>query len=438
MAEKILNTRIQLKYDSLENWASANTLLKSGEVAIAYLPPKGDGVAPDAIASGVLMKVGPGNFNALPWVSATAADVYAWAKQASLPVENIDVQGEGYVAGNVISSIKFEDGKIKYTTATVATSEGLSILTGRVDILEANSATKDELQAAVEAINIGNYYTKAEANAAFATPAEVIEEVNKALANVSDADAITNITTLVEYVNENAGDLSALITEVYGSAEMTGDSRIDTAIADSAQAKSDAAAAVSTANNANTTAEEAKELAEGAVTTANEAKTAAIDAQNSATASAAAAKTSEDNAKASEEAAASSAADALAAKGAAETAKSAAESAQGLAETAKADAETAKTAAETAQGKAETAQTAAEAAQAAAENSNTSATAIATEAKGTAENAASVAGEAKTAADKATEDVATLTEKVEKLTTDDIDGGSEVWVFNCGTASLVV
>ena len=79
---KQINTRIQLKYDSLENWARENTELKSGEVAIAYLPPKGDGVAPDAASSAVLMKVGPGKFNDLPYASALAADVYAWAKKS--------------------------------------------------------------------------------------------------------------------------------------------------------------------------------------------------------------------------------------------------------------------------------------------------------------------------------------------------------------------
>lgn len=80
--EKILNTRIQLKYDSFENWKSKNPLLKSGEVAIAYLttaeavkPGTGDTQHP------VLFKVGPGNFNDLPWTSALAADVHGWAKK---------------------------------------------------------------------------------------------------------------------------------------------------------------------------------------------------------------------------------------------------------------------------------------------------------------------------------------------------------------------
>lgn len=82
MATNTLKTRIQLKYDSLENWASKNPTLLSGELAIVSLPPKGAGVAPDAIASGVLFKVGPGAFNDLPWASALAADVHEWAKKS--------------------------------------------------------------------------------------------------------------------------------------------------------------------------------------------------------------------------------------------------------------------------------------------------------------------------------------------------------------------
>jgi hypothetical protein len=38
MAEmKYLNTRVQLKYDSLANWTQNNPTLLEGEIAIAYL-----------------------------------------------------------------------------------------------------------------------------------------------------------------------------------------------------------------------------------------------------------------------------------------------------------------------------------------------------------------------------------------------------------------
>jgi len=81
MADQILNTRIRLKHDSYTNWTTKNPTLLEGEIAIAKLttthavkPGEGDTQAP------VLFKVGPGAFNDLPWASALAADVYAWAK----------------------------------------------------------------------------------------------------------------------------------------------------------------------------------------------------------------------------------------------------------------------------------------------------------------------------------------------------------------------
>ena len=36
--EKILNTRIQLKYDTLSNWNASTFNLKRGEIAIAEVP----------------------------------------------------------------------------------------------------------------------------------------------------------------------------------------------------------------------------------------------------------------------------------------------------------------------------------------------------------------------------------------------------------------
>ena len=118
-------TRIQLKYDSYSEWTSKNPTLLPGEVAIAKLvndvtiQPEAQKNAP------VLFKVGPGAFNSLPWVSGLAADVYAWAKQETLPVVRAENDG---TEGNVISSIKFENNKVVYTTASVATSEGMENL----------------------------------------------------------------------------------------------------------------------------------------------------------------------------------------------------------------------------------------------------------------------------------------------------------------------
>ena len=108
MAEKILNTRIQLKYDSYENWSKidiegqgANLVLKEGEIGICYIPEK-------TVVNGiknpphVMMKVGDGQstFASLKWLSARAADVEDWAKAETKPVysaEEITGIGE-YIA----------------------------------------------------------------------------------------------------------------------------------------------------------------------------------------------------------------------------------------------------------------------------------------------------------------------------------------------------
>ena len=69
-----IKTRISLKYDSLANWESKNPSLLTGEVAIAYLASSQTTTTPDNGTHPVMFKVGPGNFNALPWTSALAAE----------------------------------------------------------------------------------------------------------------------------------------------------------------------------------------------------------------------------------------------------------------------------------------------------------------------------------------------------------------------------
>ena len=87
MADKTLKTRIKLKYDTLANWQGdgASVVLLKGEIAVCEVPTGGslEQVTPPAI----LFKVGDGvkTFAQLPWASALAADVYAWAKAANKP-----------------------------------------------------------------------------------------------------------------------------------------------------------------------------------------------------------------------------------------------------------------------------------------------------------------------------------------------------------------
>ena len=137
----MLNTRIRLKYDTFENWSkdSAKTLvLLEGELAIVSIPDGNTQEVNSVTAPQILFKVGDGvtQFQYLPWASAKAADVYAWAKQPSLSINK-----DG--TGNVVSGIEWDatanngKGGIKFTTAAVATSEGLQGVQDRLAALEA-------------------------------------------------------------------------------------------------------------------------------------------------------------------------------------------------------------------------------------------------------------------------------------------------------------
>lgn len=102
MATTTLNTRIQLKYDTYENWTTNNPVLLAGEVAVTTVQ---SAQAPVSQVPAILFKVGDGtnNFNALNWASAIAADVYPWAKASVKPTyQASEIEGlEDYISGQI-------------------------------------------------------------------------------------------------------------------------------------------------------------------------------------------------------------------------------------------------------------------------------------------------------------------------------------------------
>lgn len=123
--EKILNTRIQLKYDSYEHWNGSSVVLKAGEIAIAYLAPANKDNSTHASGQHpVLIKVGDGNhtFAQLPWLSALAADVYAWAKKENpdwndFPALPIEVVDNG--TGKFVTDVEYANNKITISRSDV-------------------------------------------------------------------------------------------------------------------------------------------------------------------------------------------------------------------------------------------------------------------------------------------------------------------------------
>ena len=88
MAEHVLPTIIELRYDTYSRWMNNNPILKQGEAAVAvFLADISHLTAQDTPGS-VGIKIGDGvhYFDELPWIQAIAADVYAWAKTATKPI----------------------------------------------------------------------------------------------------------------------------------------------------------------------------------------------------------------------------------------------------------------------------------------------------------------------------------------------------------------
>ena len=102
--DKILQTRISLKYDTYANWHSKNPTLLEGEVAVVVVP-NSDPVGTISNVPTVLFKVGDGakKFDELPWVSGPAGDVHAWAKEPTKPsYEASEISGlSNFISGQI-------------------------------------------------------------------------------------------------------------------------------------------------------------------------------------------------------------------------------------------------------------------------------------------------------------------------------------------------
>ena len=185
MAEKILNTRIQLKYDSFSNWSDKNPLLKSGELAIAYLANSHTTATPDNGTHPIMFKVGPGNFNDLPWASALAADVYGWAKLSESDFVN------GFLAMKTTdgTSIQAKLDAVFATPAEVdaavlALKNELSGETGLAGVIARVAAIEADY---LKAEDIADMATDAEVAAAVKVEADRAAAAEKALGERIDA-----------------------------------------------------------------------------------------------------------------------------------------------------------------------------------------------------------------------------------------------------------
>lgn len=203
MAIKELQTRIALKYDSYANWTDetktgegANLVLLKGELGICEIKATNEHTKDADIIPTVLFKVGDGEktFKELPWASAKAADVYAWAKASDLVVEGKSIKFVG------VKDAEGNDKKITFNFATPeevaaavkVVADDLDDLTTRVANVEAKFTGESSVQGQIDALDgrldaIENAETGAVATAkAYTNEREV--EIKK-YADQAEADA---------------------------------------------------------------------------------------------------------------------------------------------------------------------------------------------------------------------------------------------------------
>lgn len=195
---KKLNTRIKLKYDSYAKWQASTIKLLKGELAICEIPAvEGktsvtvNADAPAANIPTVLFKVGDGTktFSQLPWASAKAADVHAWAKATEMQLIGteltfVDVNGH---AINGIPTIDLgttfaTDKELESVRSTLATQiADINSVLGSSGTIGTDIA---DLKAAVEIINggatVAGSIEKAKADAITAAASDAATKADKA------------------------------------------------------------------------------------------------------------------------------------------------------------------------------------------------------------------------------------------------------------------
>lgn len=221
MAEKLLKTRLLLKQDTLANWNTSTLALKKGEVVFATTAATTTSGAVEPVVVAKVCTEDGQKFSDLPYsFYAKASDVYDWAKKEAIEFEKTG-------NGNVVSGFSFENGKIKYTTSSVATSEGLEELQNKI-------ADNEEAWAAnttytFEIANGKLKITPSTGDATeldVATPEELTEAINSAKLVVAAGDKVLAVadntissTLNLTYNSEDkkiklTGIADALIAEV--------------------------------------------------------------------------------------------------------------------------------------------------------------------------------------------------------------------------------
>lgn len=148
MATKTLNTRIQSRIDTYENWLKSDLVLLKGEIALCLIPTGTENSGSVSLPS-TMMRIGDGvhTFSELPWFQAIGADIYPWAKAATpaIPAENITGLSD-YISGQIQDSdtqYNIVKGDDDYTYKLMSRAKGATNYTTEVATLTIPNPTSD-------------------------------------------------------------------------------------------------------------------------------------------------------------------------------------------------------------------------------------------------------------------------------------------------------
>lgn len=300
MAEKILNTRIALKIDTLENWSNSTLPLKKGEIALATVAATaGTGLTEPVI----MIKVGEDGvktFKDLPWnVHAKASDVLAACKTEDglkAFVNNV-IADAGIASSSAMEALSGRvttaEGEIDALQADLNTAETglkarMTAAEGDITALEGLVGEKNvatQISEAITALNLATTYEAKGEAAKVSTALETYKTSNdaKVLANTNNITANTNAIAAIKdgTTLDSFADVETALAgkEVAGAAaEALTDAK---AYADSLAGNYDAKGAAATAeSNAKAYAKEYADSLAGDYDAAGAAAQALTDAKD--------------------------------------------------------------------------------------------------------------------------------------------------------------
>lgn len=227
MAEKILNTKIKLRYDAHDVWMSKDPVLLAGEVALSTVSTKQEGTV--NYVPSVLIKVGDGThkYSELDFVFAKAADVLESCKtEAGLTkfVQDV-IAGAGIASDEAMKALAKRvtdaEGEIDVLQADLNTAETglkakMAAAEAAIEAIEGRFGADTvalEINAAITALNLaGTYEAKGEAAKVqtalneykTANDAAVLANTNNITANTNAINAIKDGTTIDSFADVEA------------------------------------------------------------------------------------------------------------------------------------------------------------------------------------------------------------------------------------------